>query len=61
MGKTVPLTFDVVLVGAGKGFEGHPRMGVEATANINPHDFGMAPMFGDSIRLEIDAEFSKTS
>jgi polyisoprenoid-binding protein YceI len=61
MGKTVPLTFDVELIGAGKGFMGHPRMGAEATAKIHPQDFGLAPMFGDFIQLVIDAEFSRTS
>ena len=31
-----PVTFDVELVGAGKGFAGQPRMGVHARAAINP-------------------------
>lgn len=61
MGKTVPLTFDVELVGAGKGFMGHPRIGAEATTRIHPQDFGLAPMFGDAIELVIDAEFAQTS
>jgi polyisoprenoid-binding protein YceI len=61
MGKTVPLTFDVELIGAGKGFMGHPRIGAEATTQIHPQDFGMAPMFGGSIQLVIDAEFAQTS
>lgn len=60
MGKTVPLTFDVELVGAGKGFMGRPRIGAEATAQIHPQDFGMAPMFGPSIQLVIDAEFAQS-
>ena len=61
MGKTVPLTFDVEFIGAGKGFMGHPRIGAEATAQINPQDFGISPMFGGSIHLVIDAEFAWTS
>jgi len=58
MGKTVPLTFDVSLVGAGKGF-GAPRMGVNATTSIKPSDFGLSPMFATPIELVIDVEFVK--
>lgn len=61
MGKTVPLTLDVELLGAGKGFMGHPRIGIEATGHINPGDFGLPSLFGSSIQLVIDAEFAKTS
>jgi len=60
MGKTRPVTFKVALVGAGKGF-GSPRIGVEATATINPQDYGLAPVFADPILLVIDAEFAKDS
>lgn len=60
MGKTRPVTFDVTLQGAGKGFMGHPRIGVEARAHIVPQDFGLATMFGPSIGIEIDAEFGGT-
>ena len=60
MGKTEPLTFDVDLEGAGQGFMGHPRMGIEATANIKPQDYGMSPMFSAPIQLVIDAEFVKS-
>ena len=56
MGKTKPVTFDVVLVGAGKGF-GKPRIGMTATATIKPGDFGLAPVFADPIDLVIDTEF----
>ncbi len=59
MGKTRPVTFDVVLVGAGKGFGGHPRIGVEARANIKPKDFGLPPLLGDSIEIVIDTEFEQ--
>jgi polyisoprenoid-binding protein YceI len=60
LGKSHPVTFDVELTGAGKGF-GHPRAGVHATADITPADYGMAPMFDRPIKLIIDAEFEKTS
>ena len=63
MGKTVPLTFDVTLVGAGPGFAGSPQMGhvigIHAEGNINPQDFGMSPFFKTPIQLVIDTEFDK--
>ena len=58
MGKTNPVTFKVVLVGAGKGF-GKPRIGMTATTTIKPGDFGLPPVFADPIDLVIDAEFEK--
>jgi polyisoprenoid-binding protein YceI len=60
MGKSRPLTFDVALVGAGKGFMGSPRMGVHAEAVINPTDFGLPAMFGPAITLVIDTEFARS-
>jgi polyisoprenoid-binding protein YceI len=60
LGKAVPLSFEVELVGAGKGFMGHPRIGIEARGQINPADFGLSPMLGASIQLVIDAEFART-
>lgn len=60
LGKSHPVTFDVELTGAGKGF-GHPRAGIHATGDITPSDYGMAPMFDRPIMLIIDAEFEKTS
>lgn len=60
LGKTHPVTFDVELVGAGKGF-GHPRAGIHASAELTPQDYGMAPMFDRPIRLLVDVEFEKTS
>ncbi len=60
MGKTVPLTFDAELMGAGKGF-GHPRIGVEATSKIDPRAFGLSPLLGTSILLVVDAEFAEGS
>lgn len=59
MGKTVPATFDVTLVGAGKGFMGHPRIGAHAEGAIDPKAFGLPPMFAAPIDLTIDVEFSK--
>lgn len=59
MGKTRPITFDVTLQGAGRGFMGHPRIGVEARGHIAPQEFGLAAMFGPSIRIEIEAEFAE--
>lgn len=63
MGKTVPLTFDVALVGAGPGFAGSPQMGhvigIHAEGSINPQDFGMSPFFKTPIQLVIDTEFDK--
>ena len=60
MGKTRPLSFEVELVGAGKGFMGHPRLGVEARTRLNPQEFGMSPMFSAPIELVIDAEFARS-
>lgn len=58
MGKTRPVTFDVELVGAGKGFAGQPRMGVTARTSIKSVDFGL-PAILDSIEIVIDAEFQR--
>ena len=59
MGKTRPVTFDVELVGAGKGFADHPRIGVNARGSINPADFGFPPFFGDAIEIVVDVEFQR--
>jgi polyisoprenoid-binding protein YceI len=59
MGKSKPMTFDVELVGAGKGFAGQPRIGVTALGKINPVDFGLPPLFGDAIEIVIDSEFER--
>jgi len=58
MGKTKPVTFDVTLVGAGPGF-GHPRMGIHAETTINPQDYGLPALFGNTTGLVIDSEFVK--
>lgn len=59
MGKTAPVTFDVTLVGAGKGFDGNPRVGVTARTWIKPQDFGMPAMFAEPIEIVVDAEFAR--
>jgi polyisoprenoid-binding protein YceI len=59
MGKTGPVTFDVALVGAGKGFAGQPRIGATARAGIKPVDFGLPPLFGETIEIVIDGEFER--
>lgn len=60
LGKTRPVTFDVELVGAGKGF-GAPRLGVQATGWIDPKDYGLPAFFADPIQIVIDAEFAKAT
>jgi polyisoprenoid-binding protein YceI len=60
LGKTAPVSFDVTLSGAGKGFMGHPRIGVEATTRLKSHDFGLPAMLGPSVDLVIDAEFARS-
>jgi polyisoprenoid-binding protein YceI len=59
MGVTKPMVFDVVLIGAGKGF-GAPRIGVEATSRLDPTAYGLPAMFADPIALILDAEFQRT-
>jgi polyisoprenoid-binding protein YceI len=59
MGRTRPVTFDVELVGAGKGYADRPRIGANARGSINPVDFGLPPVFGDAIEIVIDAEFQR--
>ena len=58
MGKTRPVTFDVELIGAGKGF-GHPRLGIHARTKINPLDFGLPSVMTAPIELVVDTEFEK--
>ena len=60
LGKTKPVTFDVELVGAGKGLTGQPRIGATARASIDPVDFGLPPLLGPAIEIVIDAEFTRT-
>ena len=58
-GKTRPVTFEVELVGAGKGFENSPRIGVHATTVINPQDYGFMPLLGNAIEIVVDTEFGR--
>lgn len=60
LGKTKPVTFDVELVGAGKGLTGQPRIGATVRTSINPVDFGLPPLLGPAIEIVIDAEFTRT-
>ena len=59
MGITRPVTFEVELVGAGKGWADRPRLGVHATASINPADFGLPAIFGKAIEIVVDSEFER--
>ncbi len=60
-GKTVPMSFDVTLIGAGPGFAGSPAMGhvigIHAEGWVDPLAFDIGPFFKDPIQLVIDTEF----
>jgi polyisoprenoid-binding protein YceI len=58
-GKTKPVTFEVELIGAGKGWEQSPRLGVHAKAVINPQDYGFMPLFGDALEIVVESEFGR--
>jgi len=60
MGTTKPLTFDVELIGAGKGWADKPRLGVHAVAKIVPQDYGFPGLFGNTIEIIVDTEFERT-
>ena len=38
---------------------GQPRLGVEATASLEPKAFGLPPFFADPIQLIVDVEFQR--
>jgi polyisoprenoid-binding protein YceI len=59
MGTTRPVTFDVELVGAGKGWADRPRLGVHAVARIVPQDYGFPALFGNTIEIAVDTEFER--
>jgi len=59
MGTTKPVTFDVELIGVGKGWAEKPRLGVHAVAKIKPQDFGLPALFGPAIEIVVDAEFER--
>lgn len=68
MGKTLPATFDVKLIGAGQGYTGDANgnpvirnlIGAEATTTIDPQAYGLNAFFTDPIQLQIDTEFART-
>jgi polyisoprenoid-binding protein YceI len=59
MGITKPMTFEVELIGAGKGWADMPRLGVHAVAGIVPTDFGLPALFGKTIEIVVDTEFQR--
>ncbi len=59
MGTTKPVTFDVELIGAGKGWADKPRLGVHAMARIVPQDYGFPALFGNTIEIVVDSEFER--
>ncbi len=56
MGVTKHVTFDVDMIGDGKGFRG-PVIGVEATTRLDPKTYGLPPFITGPIELVIDTEF----
>ena len=66
-GTTRPVTFDVTYTPVVKGPAGEERRGFTATARIDRRDFGLrwakavdqAPIVGDEVSIEIDAEAVK--
>lgn len=69
MGQTHPATFDVTLIGAGKGYTGDEKgnpiirdlIGVHAETQIDPQAYGMNPFFTAPLPIVIDAEFARTT
>lgn len=67
LGHTHPATFDVTLIGAGKGYTGDEAgnpiirdlIGLHAETRIDPQAYGMNAFFTDPITIEIDAEFAR--
>ena len=67
MGQTHPATFQVDLVGAGKGYTGDDKgnpvirdlIGVHAVTEIDPQRYGMNGFFTAPIPISIDAEFAR--
>jgi polyisoprenoid-binding protein YceI len=58
MGITKHITFDVELVGAGKGFRG-PVIGVAARTELDPKTYGLPAFITGPIQLYIDTEFDQ--
>jgi len=67
LGQTRPATFQVTLIGAGKGYTGDESgnpvirdlIGIHAETQIDPQAHGMNEFFTDPITVEIDAEFAR--
>jgi len=59
LGITRPVTFEVELVGAGKGWGDMPRLGVHAIARIVPTDYGFPALLGKTIEIVVDTEFQR--
>jgi polyisoprenoid-binding protein YceI len=58
LGVTKPVTFDVTLVGTGKGMRG-AVIGISARTMFDPKDFGLPALAPEPYTLTIDAEFDK--
>ena len=56
LGVTKHVSFDVDLVGAGKGFRG-PVIGVTARTELDPKTYGLPAFITGPIELTIDTEF----
>jgi polyisoprenoid-binding protein YceI len=63
MGKTLPATFDVTLIGAGPGFAGGPVIGhvigIHAETRVDPHALGLPAILSTPIVIAVDTEFDK--
>lgn len=58
-GVTKPITFDVELIGAGRGMRGGTVIGFHATSTINNADYNFPGFIGGQTQIVIDAEFQK--
>jgi polyisoprenoid-binding protein YceI len=58
MGLTKHVTFDVDLIGAGKGFRG-PVIGASAHTELDPKTYGLPAFITGPIQLNIDTEFDQ--
>jgi polyisoprenoid-binding protein YceI len=58
-GVTKQITFDVELIGAGRGMGGSNVIGFHATALINNADYNFPGFIGGQTQIVIDAEFQK--
>lgn len=58
MGRTVPVVFDVTLIGAGPFF-GQERIGLHAVTHVDPKAVGLPDVFDEPIEISVDTEFFK--